>query len=1328
MLVGEARFYFGLPVTAGQVRWRVTRVPVFPPWWGYWRHAVHGRGQSARVVAAGETALEADGTFKVNFTPEADERTRVDEPDVSYRYEVAADVTDEGGETRSASRSIRLGWVSVEARLEVPDDVKFGAAFKATVHRSDLSGAPRAGAGTYQVVELAQPAQPVLPADEPAFPLAAMKKAAGVVTDGDRLQPRWQWSYSAEATLRGWTDGVTVARGSLKHGADGEAVVEASALRPGAYRLRYETVDDFGVTSKAAKDFVVGSASSRVALPLVLLSEKSSVKVGERVRFFIHSGFDGQPVTVEVFHGGKRTQHRFLSAGRDSSILEVQVAEKDRGGFTVVATTLKDFQLLSASANVFVPWDDRELSLEIGTFRDTLRPGSKETWRLTVKGPGGRPLEAAAELLAYMYDRSLDAFAPHGPPSVMSLYSWRIGGNSYTASLGAAHQMWVVDRSPQLPPYPTLNPDVLKFYDSYGLGGMGRLGFGGVGKGGGGHMPRRRSAGFAAEEPVPEGMADRSEMKKEMRGDALASAVAPASAPSAPPPPAAAEPTAAARGDGQPAPELRSNFSETAFWRPHLVSGADGSATIEFTVPDSVTSWNVWIHGLTKDLRGGSLSKTTRTVKELMVRPYLPRFLREGDTATLKVVVNNAAKKTLSGKLSFDVIDPETQRSVASELGLKPLGEQSFTVEPSKGATLSFEVTAPRRVGQVAVKVVATAGNLSDGELRPLPLLPSRVRLAQSRFVTLKGKDTRTMSFPDLAKKDDATRVDEQLVVTVDAQLFYSVIDSLPYLIRYPYECTEQTLNRFLSTGIVSSVYERYPTVAKMAKDLSKRETVLETFDQVDANRKLLLEESPWLNESKGGRTPGSSEGVINVLDPRVAKAEQEGALAKLKKSQTSLGGFPWWPGGPPSPYMTLYLAHGFAKASEFKVDVPKDMVQRAWAYLARHYREEMLRLMREKNCCFEHLTFLNYVASSYPDATWTGDALTLDERKEILEFSFKHWKKHSPYLKGLLALTLKRMGRPKDADLVFDSVMDSAKTTPDEGTFWAQEDRSWLWYNDTIETHAFALRTLMELEPKDPRKDGLVHWLFLNKKLNHWKSTRATAEVIYSLVKYLEQEQTLGVREDSTVSIGAKKTSFVFEPEKYTGKKNQVVVAGSEIDPRTMSTVTVSKDGKGFQFASATWHFSTEKLPTEERGDLFHVARRYFKRERVGKEAVLKPLAEGATLSAGDELEVQLSLKTRHAAEYVHLRDPRGAGFEPESATSRYKWDLGIGWYEEIRDSATNFFFEALPAGEYTFKYRLRTATSGTFRVGPATVQSMYAPEFTAYSTGTVLNVTGPK
>jgi uncharacterized protein YfaS (alpha-2-macroglobulin family) len=1297
---GEARYYFGLPVVNGKVRWRVSREPVYPPWsWWWWYRPPAVQSQP---IASGVSSLDAEGKYKIEFTPEADERDAARGSGVSYRYSVAADVTDEGGETRTATRVFRLGFVSVEASIDTEKSFFVaGAPAAISVRRTDLNGSPRAGRGTWRLLETVAPKATLLPADQP-IPQPP-DRANAFATPGDKLRSRASPDYSPEAVLRQWADGAEVAQGELKHGADGKAKVRLKSLKPGVYRLRYETLDDFGARFEIATELVVLGAGvkSDIRVPFLFRAERDTVAVGETVRLAALSGLGEQRLIFERFRNGKRVSRELRSAD-SASILELPVTEADRGGFTVVLTGVRDHQVMTASISVFVPWDDRELKISFSSFRDKIRPGTKETWRVSVtspKGAGERSLSGSAELLAYMYDRSLDLFTPHHPPNPLSVYPRRFGWNAFTATLSRSNPVWNWGGN-YLATFSPPSGDSLRFYGAYAIGGPGRRGGGPV------------FAKGAVAAPAPASQA-REEAKNEKAGDK------------------AGKKMDALRGElegkdgrgeaaAEPAP-LRSNFAETAFWQPHLLLGEDGAATIEFSVPDSVTSWNVWVHAVTRDLRAASLHQETRSVKELMVRPYLPRFLREGDAAEMKIVVNNASEGTLRGTLTFDILDPDTRKSVRSLFGLTEAVSLPFTAEKGAGTNLGVKLKAPARVGSYAFQVTASTGSFSDGELRPVPVLPSRMHLLQSRFVTLKNADRKKLHFADMAKGDDPSLIQEQLVVTIDAQLFYQVLAALPYLTKYPYECTEQTLNRFVSTGIVSKLFDKYPAVARMATEFSKRTTPLETWDAVDPNRKMSLEETPWLEMAKGGR---ASPYDINVLDPRIARAERESAIAKLRKAQTSNGAFPWFPGGPPSPYMTLYLLHGFAKAVEFGVDVPKEMVERAWRYVASHYRDEYAEKMLKKDCCWEFLTFLNYVASAYPDSSWTGGALSDSERKQILDHSFKHWKQHSPYLKGYLALTLKRAGRQRDAELVFSSVMDSSKTNDEQGTYWAAEDRSWLWYNDTIETHAFALRTLLDLTPADARKHGLVQWLLLNKKLNQWKSTRATAEVIYSLIHYLKGEGALGVREDAKVTIGPKQVSFVFEPDQYTGKKNQIVIPGAEIDPKTQSTIVVEKESKGTVFASATWHFSTEKLPTEERGDFFQVSRRFFKREHKAQGFVLTPLSEGTPLRIGDEIEVQLSLRSKNPAEYVHLRVPRAAGLEPENAVSRFRWDLGIVWYEETRDSANNFFFERLPQGEYTFKYRLRANMAGTFRVGPATVQSMYAPEFAAYSTGEVMTI----
>ena len=1308
-LSGEARYYFGLPVTAGKVEYRIVRSPVYPWWWHYWWRG--GSIQSNEVVGTGTAALDDAGKFDIEFTPKADERLAKGKARaVTYAYAISAEITDEGGETRTASRTIRLGFVAVQANIS--SEVGFLRAdtpAPITINRLTLDGEPAPGKGAWRLLALKNPPKTLAPADIPAI-----VPEEGLSTPGDLQRPRWSHGYDVNRTLQQFEDGAAVAKGESVHDAKGKAEVELGGLKPGAYRLRYTTTDAFGAEYETEKIFMVAGAQMPVATAFDFRVERSNVKVGEVARVLVHSGLSKQPLVLERWRAGERIERRVLTAGVDPVVLELPVTEADRGGIGLSLQAVHDHQHVRLTQSVHVPWDDRVLDVSFSTFRDLLRPGQKETWTVSVKSPRAQSSpNLAAEVLAYMYDKSLDIFGPHSPPSPLSLLPWRGSTLWVNTSLSAAQRVGISDgRFPAIAPYPALREDRLKFLDGYGIGGPG----GGRGYGRGAarlgrisaDMPMAAAAAPEADESDADGAATKSEDDFKAKEGALGGDARPEEAEDASV--AAEQPTT-----------LRSNFSETAFFQPQLMTGPDGTVSITFEVPDSVTAWNVWVHAISKDLSYGNVHKEVRTVKDLMVRPYLPRFLREADQAQLEVVVNNAGEVPLSGEMVFDIIDPETEKSVADQFGLSADQRTvKFSAEAGKSDRARFSVKAPSKLIPVAFKVTATAGDLSDGELRPLPVLPGRVHLAQSRFTTLKGPVKKTLHFADLAKDDDATRIDEQLVVTLDAQLFYGVLSALPYLINYPYECAEQTLNRFVSTGILSSLFEQYPAVAKMAKKMSARDTATEAWDAPDPNRKLALEETPWLQQSRGG----PEKNFEKVLDPRIATAQRKASLARLQKMQTSNGAFPWWSGGRPSPYMTLYMLHGFSKATEFGVDVPKSMVQRAWRYMKQHYLDRHLAEYIAKDCCWEFITTINYVISNYPDASWTGGVISEAERKTMADFSFKHWKAHSPLLKGYLALTLHRMGRTDDAKLVWDSVLDSAKEAPDEGTFWAAEDRSWLWYNDRIETHAFALKTTMEIQPKWAKMDGLVLWLFVNKKLNHWKSTRATAEVIYSLASYLKTTGQLGIREETEVVIGDRKKTFVFEPDEFTGKKNQIVVAGADIKPKVDSTITVENKTNGFQMASATWHFSTEKMPDEARGDFLGVTRTYFRRDKKGREVTLVPLKEGATVKLGDEVEVHLSLTSKHALEYVHLRDPRAAGYEPTSLRSEHKYDLGIRWFEEVRDSATNFFFEALPKGEYTFKYRLRATTAGTFKVGPATVQPMYAPEFNAYSAGHVLGV----
>ena len=621
--------------------------------------------------------------------------------------------------------------------------------------------------------------------------------------------------------------------------------------------------------------------------------------------------------------------------------------------------------------------------------------------------------------------------------------------------------------------------------------------------------------------------------------------------------------------------------------------------------------------------------------------------------------------------------------------------------------------------------MTAASATFSDGELRPVPLLPGRVHLLQSRFVTLHDRDRREMTFADLARNDDPTRINEQMVVTVDAQLFDSVLQALPYLVNYPYECTEQTLNRFVSTGIVSSLFRDYPAVAKMAEEFSKRDTRLETWDAADPEP----EDGARGDALARGGQRRSGHGAASLPRPRPARrhGRARGVARQAAKGADGVGRLPLVAGRPSlSLHDALHPARLRERSWSSACEVPKDMVQRAWSYAGTEVRRDLEECMRFGHFC-PLVTFVNYMLSSYPDESWYRPAFDAAYRQQAARLLLRALEGPFADVEGPARADPEAHGTARGREARLGQRHGLGEDRPDLGTYWAPEDRSWLWYNDTIETQAFALRTLVELDPADPRRAGLVQWLFLNKKLNQWKSTRATAEVLYSLAKYLKKEGALGDprgRDGHRRRARGRRSSS--SPTATRGRRTRSWFPARSWT-RTASTVIVEKEGKGLAFASATWHFSTEQLPAGgPRRLLLGLAQVLQAGERPRQGFVLKPLAEGRRSSVpGDEIEVQISLPSKarsRSTSTCAIRAPPGSSRKHVSHARSGTWE-SPGTRRRATAGRTSSS-RGCPRVEYTFKYRLRANMAGIFRVGPATVQSMYAPEFAAYSAGATLTV----
>jgi len=1284
---GSVKYYFGGPVPDAPVTYKVYR-ETYRPWFCWWWSWMGDSGRTE--VLRAETRSDKDGKFRFVFTPQAADAKNNENP-FPARFTVEVEARDAGGRTISASKGFLAG--KNATLFQITPSAGFataGKTFPVDARLVSLGGDPLKGEGSFELRRLEK--DPV-------------SNDSGVNWGGF-----FPASPSLEQIYQNVPDGDKVQGGDLVFDKTKPTVLSLASLKPGAYRLTLRSADPWG--GKAEQSVIVlavdpTGAKVPTKIPSLSIPEHSQYLVGETAVFLIGSSELDALTHVEVWGGASLLERRPIEGG-GIRVFRLPLTEKHKGGVTVRWFGVKDFKPRSGSLTVAVPWKEKELSVRLRHDK-VLKPGQKATWSITAKDQGGRPVRG--EGVARMYDRSLEYYVKGGDAAVETLYASRQRPSEARGSVFPVYMTqvridkgWIkklldaFQRAIEEPRAPGLRVNRSRVYGRHGN----RFG-----------IARR---GYSEEES--DGML--MEKSMEARSD-----MAPA-APTAAMPMEGKEMSAKNEAVGgakdkksrqEPGAEkvqARADFSETAFFKPQLPVTA-GKAAWSFRAPEQLTSWRVLGSVLTPSAQFGRFSGETATRKDLMVRVEMPRFFREGDLGTLKAVVHNESEAEFSGTLSLFVT--EEGKDAPERLGISEL-QKPFTVKSHGLAALSWALKVPNGVTTFKIKAVARSGERADAEERDLPILPSRQRLIASKVVALNGDAKADLSMAELSEKDDS-RQSELLQLQIDPQLVLTVLNSLPFLVQYPHECVEQTLNRYVPMAIMNKVYGKHPALAKAAAKIPKRETITPAWDAEDSKRLTQLMESPWIEISKGRK---SYWPVIDMFDPKVVARHEEDALGKLQAAQLPDGGFPWFPGGRADPYMTLYVLAGFSEAQHYGVSVPLDSVQRALRYVM----NEIPRHLKPEPADVSLILYAAYVVTSFPEELGRTQMTDLGRARDIakawLDYADKHAEAMTRLGKAYAAYAYWRLGNKVKGDLYLSRAMDAAREDPIAGVYWTPEKYSWLWYSDTLETHAFMIRMLQTLRPKDKRVAGMVQWLVFNRKGTEWKSTKASAAAIFALLDFLKARGALDKGDSYDVRWGSVRDTVRLEPFDWLGKPLRWTRSGMDITSEFHKPV-IEKKGPGLAFASLTYIYTTEKLGGESADGMLNVRRTFFKRVKKGTEYVLMTLKQGDAVKVGDEIEVQLKINTRSQFEYVHLKDPRGAGFEGSALLSGWKWDQ-LGRYEEPRDSLTNFFISWLPHGEYVLRYTVRPTTAGRYRIGAAVLQSMYSPEFAAHSAGFELRV----
>jgi uncharacterized protein YfaS (alpha-2-macroglobulin family) len=806
-------------------------------------------------------------------------------------------------------------------------------------------------------------------------------------------------------------------------------------------------------------------------------------------------------------------------------------------------------------------------------------------------------------------------------------------------------------------------------------------------------------------------------------------------------------------GGGQPgsaaaAPPPRKNLVETAFFLPVLSSDKDGVVSIEFTLPDTLTTWQ--FKGLAHDaaLRSGSIVAECVSVKDLMVEPVMPRFLREGDVVQIPVKVSNKSTGRLSGTVKFALADGRTD---ADRSGLiDGATSQSFDLAAGESKPVVFTVKVADGTETLRYLATGSAGKAADGEEAFVVVLPRRVLVSESVPVTIRGPGTRKVSLDRLAQTADpagGTDIQSQsLVVQATSNPAWYAVLALPSIMEDSDESTETLFTRLYANAVARHLATSDPRIGRIFEQW-KGTTALESPLEKNTDlAKTLLAETPWVRDAVDEKEARARIAIL--FDATRAENETQAALTRLASLQNGDGGWPWFPGGRTCDPVTLGIVAGFGRlrAAGAKIDVQPALQTIPWLdgrLVEEKRRAELLWKDKPDDIVLTPLGVYALYARSF----FTEDAPPQGEAAAAITWAFdvarKCWMKLDGRLtQGQLAIALFRSGDKPTALSIVDSLkqraVDADVKPGDEkeswqGMWWRDPHPGWWsWHYAPIASQAIMIEAFDEVAGDKDSVEALKVWLLSQKRTSRWQNSRTTADAVAALLG--RGDDLLGSQELVTVDVGGER----IEPAKVEAGTGffEERFTRREITP-AMATITVTKPDQGLAFGGVHWQYLDDisKVPAAGREELAIEKQLFVKRmTKAGPELVPvlakagdpAPAGAGgaAQVELGDELVVRLVVTSDRDYEFLELADHRPSLTEPVDVLSGWRSGDGAAWYVAIRDASTQMFFERLPRGTHVFEYSLRAAHRGTASSGFAKIQSRYAPEFNAHSASVSLEV----
>ncbi|MFT5214951.1 MAG: hypothetical protein ACI83H_000057 [Glaciecola sp.] len=1329
---GNALAYAGSNITDAKVVYRVRRNVQYPRWY-YWHRPWFN--SEPQEILHGESITNDKGEFEITFKALPDESVDNNSLPI-FNYEITADVTDLNGETRSATTIVNVGYhaltanVSVDAKLD-----KTQKDHKLTIDTKNLNGEFVAAKGTIKIYKLISPktvlrSRPWEAPDYQEFSENGFKE----------LFPHD--AYTNEHDSNTWDKGKLVLDTSFDTEKSKElALGKMKKWESGQYIILLETKDKFGQLVKdQIKTTLYSDDDTQISDNELfnVITNKPSYTIGDNAILTFASAAN-ITVTVDVEKDHTIIKTESIQLNNNKKTITIPVDKNDLGGFVVHYSFAAFNSFNSSSLTISVPYPKTDLEIETLTFRDKLQPGTDETWSFKIKGPKGG--KVSAELLASMYDASLDQFKTHDwnfNPIQNPMYQTY---NQRNASRGFRNVNFRVYQ------------DAIGYYsfDTQQYDQMNWFGFHFGNKYQYGSVRRKHALGYAVSEINADEIENRTEgdLARVLSGKASGVQIEGEDSFNF-------NTTKAKFEENNPITKqnrlkeedfsgvtIRKNLQETAFFFPHLQTDDKGNVTFSFTTPEALTKWKLQLLAHTKTLESAVTSLETVTQKELMVIPNAPRFLREGDQITISTKIANLTDKALSGNAILQLFDAVSGKAIDTELSNSD-NQKPFTVDAKGNTQVSWSLDIPDTVQAVQYKVIAQAEDFSDGEQNALPVLSNRMLVTETLPMWIRSNETRTFSLDKLKTNTSSTLKHHKLTLEMTSNPAWYAVKALPYLMEYPYECNEQTFSRYYANALASHIANSNPRIQEVFNQWASQDALISNLEKNEELKSILIQEAPWLRDAQSETE--QKKRIALLFDLNKMNNELQSAIGKLQNNQMNSGAWSWFNGGYENRYITQHIITGFGHLKQLSV-IPTErgtsdeeshdkMINKAIDYLDSEFVKEykdIRKYNKDADLSKDHLSYtqLHYLYMR----SFFSDVKKSKEVEEISDYYHsqikKYWLSRSLYAKGLMALVVDRMDDKTTSAKILKSLKENSITSNELGMYWKENTNSWHWYQAPIETQALLIEVFSEAgnviqsEAKNLETiDNLKIWLLKNKQTNQWKTTKATTEAVYALL--LQGSDWLSVTDMVDVVIGGEKIS----PKQL---EDVNVEAGTgyyktswnsnEITPK-MAEVKLTKKGNGIAWGSLYWQYfeDLDKITSAETP--LKLSKKLFLKTNTDKGEEISEITSETKLQVGDLVRVRIELRSDRAMEFIHMKDMRASGLEPVNVISQYKWQDGLGYYESTKDASTNFFFDYLPKGVYVFEYDLRVNNAGNMSNGITTIQSMYAPEFSSHSEGTRINV----